>query len=321
MRNFIAHPDVEVVSCYDLKRERQQYIQRHYPTIEIARSAHEIASNSQIDLVAICTPVSSHFELAKECLNNDKHVFIEKPMTATSEQSKDLLDLADKKNLLIFTDHTFLFTGSVTTMKNLIREGDLGDLYYFDSTRVNLGLFRHDVNVIWDLAAHDLSIMQYLIDQNPESIVATGARHIENNHEDLSYITVFYQDNLLAHINVSWLSPVKVRQTLLAGSKKMVVWDDNQPSEKLKIYDKGVESINSDQDIYQTLVQYRTGDMYSPKIDTREALAVEVEHIVRCINRVEQPLSDGHLGLRVVKMLELAQKSIESRGKEFKFDT
>ena len=197
-------------------------------------------------------------------------------------------------------------------------DGELGETYYFDSSRVNLGLFRHDVNVIWDLAAHDISIMHYLLGQVPENIIATGARHIDNNLEDLAHIAVYFPGGLLAHINVSWLSPVKVRQTMVAGSKKMVVWDDNQPSEKLRIYDKGVDLIDSDTKIYETLIQYRTGDMYCPKIDTREALAIESAHIVNCLAGKEKPLSDGMAGLEVVKVLEAAQKSIENKGKSFR---
>ena len=319
VRNLMAHAEVDVIACFDLKPERRGHIKNLYQSIEMTNGAQQIIKNPDIDLIAICTPVESHFNLAKEALSAGKHVLIEKPMTETSDQGIELIQLSKKYQKQIFTDHTFLFTGAVQHLKKLVDQGTLGELYYFDSIRVNLGLFRHDVNVIWDLAAHDVSIMHYLLNQDPQSIVATGARHIENNLEDLAYLTVYYADNLLAHINVSWLSPVKVRQTLLAGSKKMVVWDDNHPSEKIKIYDKGVETTGSDLEIYQTLVQYRTGDMTSPKIDTREALAVEIDNIVGAIKGDQKPISDGQTGLAVVKILELAQKSIENRGKEFQF--
>ncbi len=318
IRNFVTHPQTHMKACCDLKSDRLQYIRRLYPAIETHRDFQNIINDSGIDLVVICTPVHSHFELAQAALENGKHVLIEKPMTATVGECEQLMELAQRKQLKIFIDHTFLFHGAVSKIKSLINADELGDLYYFDSVRVNLGLFQHDVNVLWDLAPHDISIMQYLIDRKPESVVATGAAHLDNGLEDVAYLTVYYPGNLLAHIQVNWLSPVKIRQTLLAGSRKMIVWDDNQPSEKLRVYDKGIEVIETDAQVYKTLVQYRTGDMHCPKIDATEALAVEVQNIVDVLIKGAKPVSDGLSGLMVVKILEAAQHSIKQHGREIK---
>ena len=239
-------------------------------------------------------------------------------MTSTSVQGEELLEIADKKGLRVFVDHTFLFTGAVKKMKEVIDKGELGDLYYFDSVRVNLGLFQHDVNVIWDLAPHDISIMQYLLNQKPECVMATGSDHLDNGLEDVAYLTVYYPDKLIAHIHANWLSPVKVRQTLLAGRKKMIVWDDTEPSEKVRIYDKGVEVVKTADQVYNMLIQYRTGDMYCPKLESIEALNAEVGHIVDCIDSGESSIISGEAGLTVVKILEASNDSIKNRGKEIK---
>ena len=318
IRNFVANPDTQIDKVCDLKKERIEHIRRTYPSLSGCTDYHEILKDPKIDLVAICTPVFSHYEIAKAALNAGKHILIEKPMTSTSAQAEELVNLAAKKNLKIFVDHTFVFTGAVRKMKDLLNKGEIGDLYYFDSVRVNLGLFQHDVNVIWDLAPHDISIMHYLIGQYPESVVATGADHLGNNLEDVAYLTVYYPNNLIAHIHTNWLSPVKIRQTLLAGSKKMIVWDDNQPSEKVRVYDKGIEVIETPDEIYNTLIQYRTGDMHCPKIDTKEAIGVEVQEIVNCLENNKQPTVDGEAGLMVVKILEASQDSIKNRGKEIR---
>jgi predicted dehydrogenase len=262
--------------------------------------------------------VDTHFDLARAALESGKHVLIEKPMTSSAAQAEDLVNLAAKKGKRIFVDHTFVFTGSVRKIKELIQQGEVGDLYYFDSVRVNLGLFQHDVNVLWDLAPHDISIMHYLLATKPESVVATGADHFKSGLEDVAYLTVYFPNHLIAHIHTNWLSPVKIRDTLIAGSKKMVVWDDNQPSEKVRIYDKGVEVIQTADQVYNMLIQYRTGDMYCPKIDGREALAVEIDQIVDCVKNNKPSIADGSAGWMVVKILESAQESIKNRGKEIK---
>jgi len=269
----------------------------------------------------VVTPVWTHYELAKRALENGKHVFVEKPFTSNSAQAEELIELAEKKHLKIMVDHTFLFTGAVRKIRQLIDEDVLGRLYYYDSTRVNLGLFQHDVNVVWDLAAHDLSIMDYIIKLKPQALVATGASHLNGQgtghlkgQEDTAYITVYFPDNVIAHINVNWLSPVKVRTTLLGGEKKMLVWNDLEADEKLKVYDRGVQLGNGN-GVYELLVSYRSGDMWAPKIEQSEALKLETAHFLDCIINDKTPFNDGMAGLRVVRMLEAADISLKNRGK------
>jgi predicted dehydrogenase len=318
IRNTVANKRFVMSHCADLKDDRLKYISTLYPTIKTTTDYREIIKDSSIDAVAICTPVFTHFEVASAALRAGKHILIEKPMTGTSEEAQKLLELAEKNNLKILVDHTFLFTGAVHTIKETIERGEIGEIYYFDSVRVNLGLFQHGINVVWDLAPHDISVMDYLIDRNAESIVATGSDHLGSGLEDVAFVTVFYPDNIIAHIHVNWLSPVKIRQTQISGTKKMIVWDDNSPSEKVKIYDKGIEVIQTADQVYNTLVQYRTGDMYCPKIPQSEALAVEMDHFADCIEKNITPVSDGYSGWRVVRILELAENSIKNRGREIR---
>ncbi|MGD9900815.1 MAG: Gfo/Idh/MocA family protein [Calditrichaceae bacterium] len=316
IRNFHANRRSQIDICCDYRDDRLDFIKTTYPFLHTTNDYKEVINDPKIDLVAICTPVFSHFELAKAVLEAGKHVLIEKPMTSNSRQAKDLIEIAAKKGLHIFVDHTFVYTGAVRKIKDLINSGELGELYYFDSVRVNLGLLQHDVNVLWDLAPHDISIMNHLLQKQPQAIVATGADHFGNGFEDVAYLTVYFPDNLIAHIHTNWLSPVKIRHTLIAGSKKMVVWDDNKPSEKVLVYDKGVDVVHSDDQVYDMLVQYRTGDMYCPKIDSTEALASEVDQIIDCLEENRNGFADGLAGLRVVEILEAAQKSIKNLGKE-----
>src|SRR5580700_569477 len=263
----------------------------------------------------LASSVWTHFELAKTALENGKHVFVEKPFTCTTAQGEELIELADRKHLKIMVDHTFLFTGAVKRMKELIDDGTLGELYYYDSTRVNLGLFQHDVNVLWDLAPHDLSIMDYLIKEKPEAVVATGERHL-NGVADIAFMTLYYPNNMIGHINVNWLSPVKVRTTLIGGEKKMLVWNDLEADEKLKLYDKGVQ-MNGD-GVYQLLVSYRSGDMWAPRVEQVEALKLEAAYFVDCILNDQKPFNDGAAGLHVVQVLEAADQSLQQRGKVIK---
>jgi len=294
-------------SANALKRAKQLY-----PHVEMTRNSEEVLSSPDIDAVAIVTPVWTHYELAKKALENGKHVFVEKPLTSKVEQAEDLIELAERKNLSIMVDHTFLFTGAVRKIRQLIEDGTLGDLYYYDSTRVNLGLFQHDINVVWDLAPHDLSIMDHVIRARPEAIVATGECHL-NGFVDVAFITVYFPQNIIAHINVNWLSPVKVRTTLIGGEKKMLVWNDLEADEKVKVYDKGV-SITSREGLYELLVNYRSGDMWSPQIEQVEALRQELSYFVDCISNDHAPFNDGLAGLRVVKMLRAASESLSRRG-------
>jgi len=314
VRNFNSIKDARVVSVCDNNPEVLKNIQANYPTIQTITDSNKLISSPDIDAIAIVTPVFTHFELAKLALQNGKHVFVEKPFTSTVAQAEELIELADKNNLKIMVDHTFLFTGAVKKIKELVDNDTLGDLYYFDSTRVNLGLFQHDVNVAWDLAPHDLSIMDYLIDEKPDSITASGKAHFNNGLEDIAYITVNFSNNMIAHFNVNWLSPVKIRSTLIGGEKKMLVWNDLDADEKIKVYDKGVD-VDDTKGIYDLLVSYRSGDMYAPKVEQTEALKLEAEHFIDCILNNKTPINDGLSGLRVVKILEASNESLKNHGK------
>lgn len=312
VRNFHNTEGMTISSICDLNPNMLKRAKKFYPNIELTSDANDILSSSEMDAVAVVTPVATHFDLAKKALENGKYVFVEKPFTQTVAQAEELIELADRKNLKIMVDHTFLFSGAVRKIKQVIDEGVLGDLYYFDSMRVNLGLFHHDANVIWDLAPHDFSIMDYLIKETPKAVVATGRAHFNHGLEDVAYITLFLSNNMIAHFNVNWLSPVKVRTTLIGGDKKMLVWNDLDADEKIKVYDKGVEVKNGEK--YDLLVSYRSGDMWVPKIDQIEALKLEAEYFVECMSNGKIPMNDGRAGLRVVKMLEAANKSIKNKG-------
>ena len=312
VRNLDHLEEAEVVAVCDKSAAARKKVARAYPDVRVTDNAAELMSSPEIDAIAVVTPVWTHYELAKAALQNGKHVFVEKPFTSSADQAQELIDLAARKNLKIMVDHTFLFTGAVTKIKQLLQDGALGKLYYYDSTRVNLGLFQHDVNVVWDLAPHDLSIIDYLIQRTPEAISATGQTHL-NSHEDVAFITLYFPDKVIAHINVNWLSPVKVRTTLIGGEKKMLVWNDLEADEKIKIYDKGVK-VTSREGLYDLLVHYRSGDMWAPQIEQIEALTRELAYFVACITKDEAPINNGEAGLRVVKMLEAANQSIGKRG-------
>ncbi len=312
VRNFQAQEHSRVTMVCDTRQEALLKAAKAYSGVEVTSDIRDVIRSSQIDVVAVATPVWTHHELAKAALLNGKHVFVEKPFTATAEQAEELIELAESKNLKVMVDHTFLFTGAVRKIRQLIEGGVLGQLYYYDSTRVNLGLFQHDVNVVWDLAPHDLSIMDYLIDAKPEAIVATGQNHV-NGVEDVAYITIYFPNKIIAHVNVNWLSPVKVRTTLVGGEKKMLVWNDLEIDEKIKVYDKGVQMATRE-GVYDLLVSYRSGDMWAPQIEQTEALKAELGYFNECILNNKAPISDGRAGLRVVKMLEAADDSLKKRG-------
>jgi len=311
-RNFHAAEDCELSVVCDKNPAALERAKRAFPAISVTTDPCEVVHSPEIDAVAVITPVWTHFEFAKAALDNNKHVFVEKPFTASSLEAQQLIDLAARRGLQIMVDHTFLFTGAVRKIRQLIDEGVLGKLLYYDSSRVNLGLFQHDVNVIWDLAPHDLAIMNHLIDAEPQCVSATGQCHL-NGLEDMAYVTVYFA-NMLAHVNVNWLSPVKVRTTLIGGEKKMVVWNDLEADEKVRIYDKGVD-ITSGGGVYDLLVSYRSGDMWAPKVDQTEALKVEAKYFVDCISKNQAPFNDGVAGLRVVRLLEAAAESLKHRGR------
>ena len=309
VRNFSGHQDCTVTAVCDKNPLALARVLTQYPNIRLMTEADDIVESPEIDAVAIVTPVSYHYELAKKALENGKHVFVEKPFTATSAQAEELVELAERKNLQIMVDHTFLFTGAVRKIKQLVDDGTLGPLYYYDSTRVNLGLFQHDVNVLWDLAPHDLSIMDYLVGLEPDLVVATGSAHV-NGLEDVAHLTVYFPNNVLAHINVNWLSPVKVRTTLVGGQKKMLVWNDLDPAEKVRVYDKGAD-VKTEQGVHKLLVSYRSGDMWAPKVEELEALQLETRYFLDCVKNGTKPFNDGQAGLRVVRILEAAELSLK----------
>jgi len=312
VRNLASLEDSQVAAIAELSPAAQKRAHKAYPGMHITSDAMEVITSPNIDAIAVITPVWTHYELAKAALENGKHVFVEKPFTSNVAQGEKLIDIAIQKNLRVMVDHTFLFTGAVKKISQLLREGTLGKLYYYDSMRVNLGLFQHDINVLWDLAPHDLSIMDHVIEGSPEAVVATGQCHL-NSHEDVAFMTLYFPENVIAHINVNWLSPVKVRTTLIGGEKRMLVWNDLENDEKVKVYDKGV-NINNSEGLYKLLVNYRSGDMWSPQLEQVEALRQELTYFVDCITTGKDPFNDGCAGLRVVKMLEAASESISKRG-------
>ena len=313
VRNFHGQECSRVVSVCDQSIKSLQRVRQHFPDMHVSTDINDLIRSTEIDAIAVVTPVWTHYELAKAALENGKHVFVEKPFTCTSAEAEELIELADRKHLKIMVDHTFLFTGAVRRIKQLIDEDALGKMYYYDSTRVNLGLFQHDVNVIWDLAPHDLSIMDFLISERPEAVVATGERHL-NGLADVAYLTIYYPNNVIGHINVNWLSPVKVRTTLIGGEKKMLVWNDLEADEKIRIYDKGIQTV-AGEGRYKLLVSYRSGDMWAPRVEQLEALKQEAAYFVDCIRNNKKPINDGVAGWLVVKTLEAADQSLQQKGK------
>ena len=313
VRNLHGLENCSVMAICDKNPAALKRANRVYPGVSLTTDFSDIVTSSQIDAVAIITPVWTHFDLARTALLNGKHVFVEKPFTSTQQQAEELIELAERKRLKIMVDHTFLFSGAVRKIRELIDNKTLGNLYYFDSTRVNLGLFQHDVNVIWDLAPHDMSIMDYIIQAKPEAVVATGGTHL-NCLADVAFITVYFPEKVVAHINVNWLSPVKIRTTLIGGEKKMLVWNDLEADEKIKVYDKGVQMTNG-QGVYELLVSYRSGDVWAPRVEQTEALKLELEYFIDCIRNDRVPFNDGLAGLRVVKLLEAADQSLKEKGK------
>ena len=315
VRNFAEAPGSQLAAVCDLRSERLALARRRYPTIEITRDWGKLIADTSIDAIAIATPVSTHFELAMQALQAGKHVLVEKPLAATSEQAMRLIEEADQCNRVLMVDHTFVYTGAVCKIRELVDSDGLGDIYYYDSVRVNLGLFQHDVNVVWDLAVHDLSIMDYVFRCQPCAVSATGVCHVPGEPENIAYLTLFFDGCFIAHIHVNWLAPVKVRRTLIGGSEKMIVYDDLEPSEKVKVYNKGITINDSPESIYQMLIGYRTGDMWAPQVDMTEALWTEVLHFLHCIKENERPATDGEAGLRVVRILEASTQSMTHRGR------
>jgi predicted dehydrogenase len=315
VRNFAETSGAMVAGVADLNPKRLDMVQKRYPGVRTTTQFQDLLADPSIDAIAVATPVSTHFELGMAILKADKHLWLEKPMTETSLKARKLIDEAEKRKRVLIVDHTFIYTGAVRKMAELIKSGDLGSIYYYDSTRVNLGLFQRDVSVISDLAVHDFSILDYLLGEQPMAVSAVGTNHFPGTPENLAYLTLFYDSGMIAHINVNWLAPVKVRQILIGGSKKMITYDDLEPSEKIRVYDKGISFTDDPQQIYEMRVGYRTGDMWAPRLDSTEALRVEGDHFVECIENGKAPLTDGSLGLRVVELIEAATRSMNERGR------
>jgi predicted dehydrogenase len=313
VRNLMETDGAQVVACADRRADRRALVERRYPGLAVSGEADAILDDPGIDAVVIATPVSSHHELARHALEQGKHVLVEKPMTRTAAEADDLIRLAEANDRVLMVDHTFIYTGAVRKTRELLTNGELGELYYFDSVRVNLGIFQHDADVLWDLAPHDLSILSHLIAKTPQHVSAVGVDHVGTGFSDMVYLTVFYENSFLAHVHVNWLSPVKVRQILIGGDRRMLVYDDTEPSEKVRVYDSGIK-VTTQEGIYATLVDYRTGDMWAPKLELREALSTECEHFVDCVRLRKRPITGGEAGIAVVRLLEAASRSLAADG-------
>ncbi|MFZ2322573.1 MAG: Gfo/Idh/MocA family oxidoreductase [Ignavibacteriaceae bacterium] len=311
VRNFLTQPDVEKVVACDFREDRLKFITQKFPSVIVSKNCEETLTGDS-DLIVIATPVASHFPIAKKALENNKHIWVEKPFTASVSEAEELVEIAESRNLKIFVDHTFIYNGAVIKMKELIEKDELGNILYFDSERINLGLFQKDVNVIWDLAPHDLSIMQYILGKKAKAISANGIANF-NGRENIAHISIYFEDNCFAHFHVNWISPVKIRRMIVGGTKKMLVYDDMENFEKIKVYDSGID-IKSTEGIHEALVQYRIGDMFSPKVNQTEALALGARECIDAIKQNRQPLTSGYDGLEVVKLLEASDKSLKGMG-------
>ncbi len=314
VRNFSDAAEFKVAAVSDLNAQRLSLAQSRYPAIEAHANYRALLDNPALDAVAIATPVSTHYQIAMEALQAGKHVFIEKPLAETAEQAQRLTEEASQRGLVLQVDHTFVYTGAVRKIRELADAGELGELYYYDSVRINLGLFQPDVSVLWDLAVHDLSIIDYLFARPPIAVSATGTSHVAGQPANIAFMTLYFENNAIAHVHVNWLAPVKVRRTLIGGSRKMVVYDDLEPSEKIKVYDKGITLGNHKEHLYKALIDYRSGDMWAPRLELSEALKVEAKSFARAITEGEASPSDGESGLRVVRVLEAATRSLSQRG-------
>ncbi len=315
VRNFVSNPSARLVAIADLDRGKLAASARLYPGVATTDRYEDLLKDPSIDAIAIATPVRTHYELGLAALKAGKHVLVEKPLAQSADLVRRLSDEADRRGLTLMVDHTFLYTPAVQKIRELVKKGELGDVYYYDSTRSSLGLFQSDVNVIWDLAVHDISIIQYILDEDPVAVSATGSCHVAGSPENMAHITLFFEGNCVAHVSVNWLSPIKVRQTFIGGSKKMIVYDDLEPTEKIKVYDKGITLDGPSDDVHQFRIGYRAGDMWAPNISTKEALQTEVEHFIDCVRNSSPPMSSAASGLQVVEILEAASRSIAEQGK------
>ena len=314
VRNLAQTDGVDVVWCADQRAECRNLARKRHPQLNVTPNADDLFKDETLEAVAVATPLATHYSLVKPALEHGKHVLVEKPMAASVREGEELMALAQKKGLVLMVDHTFIYTGAVRKIKEIIGVGELGNLYYFDSVRVNLGLFQHDSDVLWDLAPHDLSILTHLVKERPKCVSAVGSDHTGSGFVDMAYLTVHFPNHFIAHVHVNWLSPVKIRQVLISGDRRMLVYNDMEPSEKVRVYDSGV-TVTTREGIYGTLVDYRTGDMWAPKLEFREALATECAHFVECVRLKKMPWTNAEAGLMVVRLLEAADQSLAADGK------
>ncbi|QFU17879.1 Gfo/Idh/MocA family protein [Microvirga thermotolerans] len=304
----------------DLSPQARKRAAARYPAARIEEQWQSLVADPAIDALIVATPTRWHFEIALAALRAGKHVLIEKPIASSAREAGILIEEAARRGLTLMVDHTFVYTGAVQKIRELVSEGAVGDIYYYDSTRINLGLFQSDVNVIWDLAVHDLAILDYVLDARPLAVSATGAGHIKGSPENMAHITLYLEGGATAYLNVNWLAPVKIRRTLIGGSRRMIVYDDVEPSEKVKVYDRGVsvaetsESPEAPDEIRRLLLNYRMGDVWAPQLSVKEALLTEIEHFVDCIEQGKAPMTGGASGLHVVTLLEGASQSLKRRG-------
>lgn len=323
VRNFQEMPDCRVAGISDLRPERLALASKRYPGMRVTPDARDLIRSPLIDAVVIATPVSTHYDLAMQALQAGKHVLVEKPLVQTIEQALRLTEEAERRRRVLMVDHTFVYTGGVRKIRELINAQELGELYYYDSVRVNLGQFQQDVNVLWDLAVHDLAIMDYVLPMKPRAVSATGMKHFPGEPDNIAYLTLFFDSCLIAHVHANWLAPVKIRRTLIGGSQKMIIFDDVEPSEKVKVYDKGITvcpPVESVEKNYQIRFGYRMGNMLAPQLDTTEALKLEAQHFIDCLANNQRAVTDGEAGLRVVQILEAATMSMAERGKLVELD-
>ena len=317
IRNFYQIPTSEMAICCDLDEKRLTHMKNLYPNIATTTNYSDLTDDPTIDAIAVCTHVSAHHPLAKKALEAGKHVLIEKPFTAKVDEAEELVEIAKKNGCIIMVDHTFEYTAGVNKMKEIIESGLLGDVMYVNCSRLNLGIFQRDINVVWDLAPHDFSIMSHVVPKDPVAISALSTEHFGRGTEDVAFIAAHFDNGFIAHFHCNWLSPVKIRRTLISGNRKMLVWDDLAPDEKIKIYDRGVE-IRNQTGVHELLVSYRSGDMYAPKISSVEALQSEARYFLECIEKNQVPFNDGEAGLKVVRMLEAADRSMKLGGEKIK---
>jgi predicted dehydrogenase len=314
VRNFQESEGARVAVCCEKDPKRLAKVKARYPAIETVADYEALIQNRAVDAVAVATPVRTHFDLAKRALEAGKHVLVEKPLCARADEAEELIEVAERKGLVLFVDHVFVYSPPVIKMKEIVESGRLGKMFFIDSVRINLGLFQHDVNVVWDLAPHDLSIVDYLVGRVPKSVAAFGSVHAEHEIEDVAYLNLDFGDGLIASFHVNWLSPVKVRHMIIGGSEQSLIYNDLDTTEKIKVYNRGIDVGADAEQRRKVLVGYRTGDVWSPNVSNEEPLARMVAHFVTCAREGKRPITDGHAGLRVVRILEAAQRSIKAQG-------